>query len=148
MSVGLAAIVERARAVIASLSPDTDPSTAFVEIGPELGIEHEPSTLMRQFEVAPEDAPPVLKEGSAGRDIGLMTAGFRVHVIYDAGTDLPRVRGLSVEDSERIVFALETEQSWPAGTREVHRTGGSTELAGAQFWRRTLTFEATYERTF
>jgi hypothetical protein len=151
MSVGIAAIVERAAAIIASLTPDTEPSLPFVRITADMDIESAPPTQARLFQVGVGSQTPTLTAASAGRDIGAFTGRFYVTVIYDAGTDQVGGKALDAEDTERIIFALETDPGMPAGTRSVRCTGGAAlpnPFAGDQFWHRTMEFEATYERTF
>jgi hypothetical protein len=151
MSVGIAAIVERAATIIASLTPDTEPSVPFARISPEMKIESEPPTQARLFQVEVSSQTPTLTAVSAGRDIGMFTGRFYVTVIYDAGTDQVSGQARDAEDTERIIFALETDTGMPAGTRSMRCTGGAVlpnPFAGDQFWHRTMEFEVTYERTF
>jgi hypothetical protein len=147
MAVGLAAILARARVVVAGLVPATEPSRRFVEVSPDLGIDEEPPAMHRQFEVLPLPDPPSLTRAMLGPDAAQFRGRFEVVIDYDAGTNRDAAQALVLEDSEQIAFALETDSGAPAGTRNVELRGGSLEQDG-QFWTRRLTFEATYDRSF
>lgn len=147
MSVGLAAILARARDVVRALTPTTDPRARFTLAGADLGPDSEAEAQHRLFFVRPVSEPAALTRALAGPAVGQFRGRFEVIVQFDSQNNRTSGEAAMLEDSEQIVFALETDHAMPAGTRSVEFRGGTTDSEG-HFWKRSLTFEATYERTF
>ena len=148
MSVSLAAILSRVRAVVAAVVPTTDKADRFVLVGRDLGLDVSPDTQHRAFEVVPLGVPTMTRT-MAGISSAQFAGGFAVQVRYDAGADRPDAEALALEDAESLTFAIELDPSYPAGTRAVERRGaGQFGFDEAGFAILRLEFAATYERTF
>lgn len=145
---GLKDILARVEAVVGTVVPDTDPAVRFVVGGDDLSLEEEPATAQRRFEVRPAvEGLPGLTRVLMGADSAQYEAGFELAVRYDLLADRDDLRGLMLEDAERLLWSVEMDTGWPAGTREVRHD--STRIEGeGHHWKMTLNFRAIYERTF
>ena len=86
----------------------------------------------------------------AGPGVVQFEAGFELVVRYDVRADRDGLRMLVTEDCERLVWEVEMDTGWPAGTREVQHEGTTIDQSiegDASFYVATLTYRAIYERT-
>jgi len=148
-AVGLAAQIAAAKVTIAALTPNTSPSTTFLQCGDDLRLLDDNRTRDRLFGVYAR-APGKIAD-QVFTDSAQFTGTMIVEVRYDAAADHAAVGQRMSEDAEQIKYAClvgtqgtGVQLAMPDDGEFLPANGNE----GSHFWILRIPFQVTYVRTF
>lgn len=99
--------IERVAALVAALSPQTDPTEEFTRVPGDLPMAEEPPISHRSFDVR-FDPSPALTNRWHGTSHRVCIGRFVVEVAYDARREQRKLSQLLTEDSDQLVSLCES----------------------------------------